>query len=366
MNVTFLIGNGFDLNLGLKTKYTDFIKSYVKSDKLDSREIEDFKKDLLKDKRNFNLWANAEIEMGRYSVEIAEKYGKRAAEIYCDLHDDFCEKLAIYLKKEQLKIKATEIKDAFLKSVTSVSKGFPLEQANQINSIVKKGEADVYNFIVYNYTTIIDELVADNKKVGEHSYRNSSGAVITFRDYIKEIIHPHGTTTDSMVFGVNDITQIANPQIFDGQPEEYISTFIKKEFNQMVEEGVFEKAQSILNNSGLIYIYGMSLGETDKLWWQQICNLLKQKQNLHVIIHSIDTPSNRLIPRKKITFSKKLKEKLLSYADFTDGENDSQLLKRIHVTGENIFAEIKNVAKDPSPQANNFFASNAKPLDIAN
>ncbi len=29
MNITFLIGNGFDLNLGLKTRYTDFYKYYM-------------------------------------------------------------------------------------------------------------------------------------------------------------------------------------------------------------------------------------------------------------------------------------------------------------------------------------------------
>ena len=36
MNITYLVGNGFDLNLGLQTKYTDFIKVYknqVMSDK---------------------------------------------------------------------------------------------------------------------------------------------------------------------------------------------------------------------------------------------------------------------------------------------------------------------------------------------
>ena len=30
MNVTILVGNGFDLNLNLKTQYTDFIKDYCK------------------------------------------------------------------------------------------------------------------------------------------------------------------------------------------------------------------------------------------------------------------------------------------------------------------------------------------------
>ena len=32
MGVTFLIGNGFDLNLGMKTRYTDMYDSYIKSE----------------------------------------------------------------------------------------------------------------------------------------------------------------------------------------------------------------------------------------------------------------------------------------------------------------------------------------------
>ena len=29
MNITYLIGNGFDVNIGLKSSYADFYKSYV-------------------------------------------------------------------------------------------------------------------------------------------------------------------------------------------------------------------------------------------------------------------------------------------------------------------------------------------------
>ena len=32
MNITFLIGNGFDLNLGLATAYSDFVKYYKETD----------------------------------------------------------------------------------------------------------------------------------------------------------------------------------------------------------------------------------------------------------------------------------------------------------------------------------------------
>lgn len=38
MNITFFIGNGFDINIGLKTKYSDFLYYY-----LDSKKLENFK-----------------------------------------------------------------------------------------------------------------------------------------------------------------------------------------------------------------------------------------------------------------------------------------------------------------------------------
>ena len=45
MNITFLIGNGFDLNLGLDTRYTDFLSEYKK---LLTREKNTSKKKFLK------------------------------------------------------------------------------------------------------------------------------------------------------------------------------------------------------------------------------------------------------------------------------------------------------------------------------
>lgn len=43
MNVLFMIGNGFDLNCGMKTKYSDVYNEYIKT-KSESRVIADFKK----------------------------------------------------------------------------------------------------------------------------------------------------------------------------------------------------------------------------------------------------------------------------------------------------------------------------------
>ena len=46
MNVTFMIGNGFDLGIGLRTAYSDFYKVYCKTNSKDSPEVRKFKSEL--------------------------------------------------------------------------------------------------------------------------------------------------------------------------------------------------------------------------------------------------------------------------------------------------------------------------------
>ena len=48
MNVTFMIGNGFDLRLGMKTRYTDMYDGYI-STPSDNEIIEIFKATLKSD-----------------------------------------------------------------------------------------------------------------------------------------------------------------------------------------------------------------------------------------------------------------------------------------------------------------------------
>lgn len=61
MNITFLIGNGFDLNIGLSTTFSDFLERYVEVSLSDTAIIQHFKSSVLKDTE---LWANAELAFG--------------------------------------------------------------------------------------------------------------------------------------------------------------------------------------------------------------------------------------------------------------------------------------------------------------
>lgn len=64
MNVTFLIGNGFDLNLGLATQYPDFLKEYLVDNPDDTAEIRTFKEDIRK--RDAEDQANNVDRLGEY------------------------------------------------------------------------------------------------------------------------------------------------------------------------------------------------------------------------------------------------------------------------------------------------------------
>lgn len=44
MQITFLIGNGFDIGIGLKTRYEDFYKEYCIIRENDNDNIKNFKK----------------------------------------------------------------------------------------------------------------------------------------------------------------------------------------------------------------------------------------------------------------------------------------------------------------------------------
>ena len=47
--ITWIIGNGFDFNIGLKTRYTDFYKVYTIVRPGDNAVIQRFKIEILKD-----------------------------------------------------------------------------------------------------------------------------------------------------------------------------------------------------------------------------------------------------------------------------------------------------------------------------
>ncbi|WP_455061048.1 AbiH family protein, partial [Parvimonas micra] len=166
MKITFLIGNGFDINLGLKTKYSEFLDYY-----LDSKKLEDIKGRKLSDEEilkkehierfkkyvNDNIefwWSKGELALGKYTSELSEGEGKR----FLDCQRDFANELSKYLQSQEKNIDYEINKEKIIKSLCNLSNivnMFPYKIKNQIIKVLDKYKYEdyYYNFISFNYTT---------------------------------------------------------------------------------------------------------------------------------------------------------------------------------------------------------------------
>lgn len=61
MNITLIIGNGFDLNLGLPTSYSHFYPYYLleQTERIIQKELEE----------NLSDWADLEMQLGKISLK---------------------------------------------------------------------------------------------------------------------------------------------------------------------------------------------------------------------------------------------------------------------------------------------------------
>lgn len=111
MIITYLIGNGMDKALGLKTGYDDFYK-YLKNNYTDDKgylkgypyiSIDEFAT-FNKDKQRIN-WADLEVKLG----EITEKF--ESADEFIEFYNELTEIFTEYIKNQENQI--MKYKDTF-------------------------------------------------------------------------------------------------------------------------------------------------------------------------------------------------------------------------------------------------------------
>jgi hypothetical protein len=149
-----------------------------------------------------------------------------------------------------------------------------------------------------------------------------------------------------MVFGVNDKSQIAKLDIFDCEDGDlYEDLLIKQQANREYQENADEKAKKLLNDSQILYIYGMSIGATDKLWWERVCAWLAGNSDRHIIFHCYDMPAEGVINTDCRIAERKARRRITQYSQL-DEQKKQAIESRIHVTNVNLFQGLTNVAKD--------------------
>ncbi|MCM1162591.1 MAG: bacteriophage abortive infection AbiH family protein [Roseburia sp.] len=282
MNITFMIGNGFDISLGLKTKYSDFYPYFLAN--ADAENLLRKKLADLGDKAYVD-WADLEGALGVFTEEIFEVDYEKFVLDKIEMDD----LLVDYLKGEQAKFVLDEgkVKKKMLRLIEEIR-----QNPNEKKKDFIKGVFEYYipedrtcRAISFNYTNCLDQYFAIGEKAG--ILRSYTRAYDKYTETIGGVFHIHGTLEDGeMILGVNDEKQIRNAKM--NQLLNVRRALIKPFLNEEIGQNKIRKAKNIIDNSGVICIYGMSIGDTDKMWWEYIGKWLLSSKYKALIIYNYD------------------------------------------------------------------------------
>lgn len=238
MDNVLIIGNGFDLNLGLKTMYSDFLASNEFKEIINDEVItgRNYIKRHIVDKINLENWIDIELELTNFSKNIGS--------------------FIIQNKKSDLVFEDfKEIKQALLHYLSGI------DYTININTLAYKlietfcsrnGTKPNYLFSILNF-----------------NYTNVAENIIRSLNHNADIHYIHGSLKENdIVFGVED-----NADIID----EF--SFLKKSCSPAFNnKNVY--IEDVLETSRSIIFFGFSLGKTDHTYFKDFfINRTKELRN---------------------------------------------------------------------------------------
>lgn len=271
--ITFIIGNGFDLGLGLKTKYFDVYDGYINNPS-SSDIVAKFKQDLKDNLANdYENWSDFEIGMAKYATEFDSE------DQLVDCVRDFKQYMVAHLKSENqifldmLKgfTNSLSIINELNRSLEFFYDGLTPNIINQFRYITKDAEI-IRNYITFNYTHSLEALL--------------SIQATHYKFIENEPIHIHGRLDRDVVLGIDNINQLKG--IKYSLTRKGQRAFVKTLFNEEYDRARIEKAQNTISQSSIICIYGFSLGESDQTWVEALANWLREDSNHHMVIYDYD------------------------------------------------------------------------------
>lgn len=301
MNIVYLIGNGFDRNLGLRTSYRDFYNFYKKqrSSNENIRRIKEFIAN-----GESELWSDLEVALGKISTEFNNP------DDFIEILKDISDNLLQYIKTEvrclTIETPANEkLKNYLCLPFDCLAPEFKRSAEEHFHN--QSRELWNVNIITFNYTDVLEQILHDDigKSIGKH--HNNNAEVV-----LRSIQHIHGDFDSSIILGVNDTTQISNDDFRTS--EDLLDWLVKSKTQENRADGVERKCKNLISEANLICVFGMSFGITDKLWWDSIISRLNFSPNTKVIIyeyaHGVSFNNNRIAEKGR--YIRGAKKKLLS------------------------------------------------------
>lgn len=224
MSHVLIIGNGFDLNLGLKTSYRDFINSDFFTRNLEDISLPLFKHLSEVDKNN---WIDIEKELESYSKSEVETNS------FLLEYKKLCEELKAYIKSIELE---------------------EVDKSSSAYKLLEQVKGEQFLILNFNYTHSAESILLS---LGVPQYKID-----------QSIIHVHGSVKQNeIIFGVDDRARINNEH-----------SFLRKTSSSLYDG---KQVMQALNDFECLSIFGHSLGESDHMYFECFQDLAfgRQKRN---------------------------------------------------------------------------------------
>mgnify|MGYP003304731334 CR=1 FL=1 len=284
MNILYLIGNGFDCNLGLKTSYRNFYDYYL-AQKTKEKDIVQFK-EYLSERKDDTLWKDLESALG----EITSKY--KDAIIFRKVLLDILDNLKEYIESEFAKLHFKDgAKEKLCADLCDPAKHLiPATKAAYrgfINKYFTNKEHSI-NIITFNYTNSLEHILSGY--IGKNISSPNRPSII-----LNNIYHIHGQCNNTIILGVNDESQIGNEIM--RKDSDLTDIIIKPKANKSIGSTIDNECARLISDANVICTFGLSFGDTDRIWWNYIKDRLSASSLARVLIYDycpgLDLSNNR-------------------------------------------------------------------------
>lgn len=261
-----LVGNGFDISIGMETFAHNFIECFVQENLHSQNQ---FAKDLATriSADGIDTWADFERMIGQYSENfdlssVGDYLGQKGA--LDDYLGDWLEKKGKAITEDFVRANASKC----LSSLTRFRRDLPERQQDQIEQMIKNHPSEDWSLdiLCFNYTDALlkmyQVLGGEGTKLG--SFKPNRYSILG------KFVFAHGSLEQrEIITGVDNSSQIASSEL--SNLEEVKRVLIKEE----IEASVYQRtrdvdALSLIKKANMLYVFGMSYGVTDERWWRAI------------------------------------------------------------------------------------------------
>lgn len=246
-----VLGNGFDLDLGLKTSYADFIDSDFLIGCESNSLIKEIKDEMKKGKEE-KRWIDIELFLRDYAFK---HQGENEEQIRKEFNE-LCERLNFYMHSGKFPNYNRGVSGVYHYDKDSTA-------AKVLLYLLSKDNAT--NIYTFNYTDMTDVI--------ESLKRDSNSRFETPSD--TQIVYVHGKETGNIENG--DIRIVLG---FDDTPEIKGFSFMKKSFNKHYKKGI----TNALKEAEDIIFFGLGYGICDSPYFKNFFSYMQSNNTKRIFV----------------------------------------------------------------------------------